>query len=148
MPCSPWRTRSWTASNPAPSGISSSSVAATAHAPAAIITLNFVKQAPQDTVILTLACGKYRFNDLDLGSIGGIPRLLDIGQCNDAYSAIQIALALADAFGCTVNELPLSMVLSAGTSRRPSASCSRSCTSASRVSASGRRSRRSSHRMF
>ena len=61
---------------------------------------------------LTLACGKYRFNDLDLGSIGGIPRLLDIGQCNDAYSAIQIALTLADAFGCTVNELPLSMVLS------------------------------------
>ena len=73
---------------------------------------DFVKQVPQDTVILTLACGKYRFNDLDLGSIGGIPRLLDIGQCNDAYSAIQIALTLADAFGCTVNELPLSMVLS------------------------------------
>ena len=73
---------------------------------------DFVKQAPQDTVILTLACGKYRFNDLDLGSISGIPRLLDIGQCNDAYSAIQIALTLADAFGCTVNELPLSMVLS------------------------------------
>ena len=73
---------------------------------------DFVKQAPQDTVILTLACGTYRFNDLDLGSIGGIPRLLDIGQCNDAYSAIQIALTLADAFGCTVNELPLSMVLS------------------------------------
>ena len=72
----------------------------------------FVKQAPHDTVILTLACGKYRFNDLDLGTIGGIPRLLDIGQCNDAYSAIQIALALADAFGCSVNELPLSMVLS------------------------------------
>ena len=72
----------------------------------------FVRQAPPDTVILTLACGKYRFNDLDLGTIGGIPRLLDIGQCNDAYSAIQIALALADAFGCTVNELPLSMVLS------------------------------------
>ena len=72
----------------------------------------FVKQAPKDTVILTLACGKYRFNDLDLGSIGGIPRLLDIGQCNDAYSAIQIALALASAFGCGVNELPLSMVLS------------------------------------
>jgi len=73
---------------------------------------DFVKQAPQNTVILTLACGKYRFNDLDLGTIGGIPRLLDIGQCNDAYSAIQIALTLADAFGCTVNELPLSMVLS------------------------------------
>ena len=72
----------------------------------------FVKQAPKDTVILTLACGKYRFNDLDLGTIGGIPRLLDIGQCNDAYSAIQIALALASAFDCGVNELPLSMVLS------------------------------------
>ena len=72
----------------------------------------FVKKAPKDTVILTLACGKFRFNDLDLGTIGGIPRLLDIGQCNDAYSAIQIALALADAFGCGVNELPLSMVLS------------------------------------
>ena len=72
----------------------------------------FVQKAPQDTVILTLACGKYRFNDLDLGTIGGLPRLMDIGQCNDAYSAIQIALALADAFGCGVNYLPLSMVLS------------------------------------
>lgn len=72
----------------------------------------FVKQAPEDTVILTLACGKYRFNDLDLGSIGGLPRLMDIGQCNDAYGAIKIACALADAFGCGVNELPLSMVLS------------------------------------
>ncbi len=73
---------------------------------------DFVKQTPKDTVILTLACGKYRFNDLDLGDIGGIPRLLDVGQCNDAYGAIQIALALADAFGCGVNDLPLSMVLS------------------------------------
>ena len=72
----------------------------------------FVQKAPQDTVILTLACGKYRFNDLDLGTIGGLPRLMDIGQCNDAYSAIQIALALSDAFGCGVNDLPLSMVLS------------------------------------
>ena len=72
----------------------------------------FVKKAPKDAVILTLACGKYRFNDLDLGTIGGIPRLLDVGQCNDAYSAIRIALALADAFHCSVNELPLSMVLS------------------------------------
>ncbi len=72
----------------------------------------FVKQTPVDTVVLTLACGKYRFHDLDLGTIGGLPRLMDIGQCNDAYSAIQIALALADAFGCGVNELPLSMVLS------------------------------------
>ena len=72
----------------------------------------FVKQTPADTVVLTLACGKYRFNDLDLGTIGGLPRLMDIGQCNDAYSAIQIAIALADAFGCGVNDLPLSMVLS------------------------------------
>ena len=63
-------------------------------------------------MILTLACGKYRFNKLDFGDIGGIPRLLDIGQCNDAYSAIQIAVALADAFKCGVNDLPLSMVLS------------------------------------
>ena len=62
--------------------------------------------------MLTLACGKYRFNDLDLGEIGGLPRLMDMGQCNDAYSAIRVALALADAFGCGVNELPLSMVLS------------------------------------
>ena len=72
----------------------------------------FVKQTPKDTVVLTLACGKYRFNDLDIGTIGGLPRLMDIGQCNDAYSAIQIAVALADAFGCGVNDLPLSMVLS------------------------------------
>ena len=72
----------------------------------------FVKNTPADTVVLTLACGKYRFNDLDLGTVGGLPRLMDVGQCNDAYSAIQIALALADAFGCGVNELPLSMVLS------------------------------------
>ncbi len=72
----------------------------------------FVKHTPSDTVVLTLACGKYRFNDLDLGTIGGLPRLMDIGQCNDAYSAIQIAVALADAFDCSINELPLSMVLS------------------------------------
>ncbi len=67
---------------------------------------------PEDTVILTLACGKYRFNKLDFGDIGGIPRLLDIGQCNDAYSAIQIALALAKAFDTDVNSLPLSLILS------------------------------------
>lgn len=73
---------------------------------------DFAKLAPADSVILTLACGKYRFNDLDLGSIGGIPRLLDVGQCNDAYGAIKIALALAEAFECGVNDLPLSMVLS------------------------------------
>ena len=72
----------------------------------------FVKQTPADTVVLTLACGKYRFNDLDLGSIGGLPRLMDMGQCNDAYSAIKVAAALAEAFGCGVSELPLSMVLS------------------------------------
>ena len=72
----------------------------------------FVKSTPMDTLVLTLACGKYRFNDLDLGEIGGLPRILDMGQCNDAYSAIQIALALAEAFQCGVNDLPLSMVLS------------------------------------
>ena len=72
----------------------------------------FVKQTPADTLVLTLACGKYRFNDLDLGNIGGLPRILDMGQCNDAYSAIQVAAALAQAFGCGVNDLPLSMVLS------------------------------------
>jgi hydroxylamine reductase len=72
----------------------------------------FAEKAPKDTVILTLACGKYRFNKLDFGDIGGIPRLLDIGQCNDAYSAIQIAVALANAFECEVNDLPLSMILS------------------------------------
>ena len=73
---------------------------------------DFVKKAPKDTVILTLACGKYRFNDLDLGDIGGIPRLLDMGQCNDAYGAVKVALALAEAFKCGVNDLPLSLVLS------------------------------------
>lgn len=71
-----------------------------------------VKRIPDDCVVLTLACGKYRFNDLDLGDIDGIPRLLDVGQCNDAYSAVEIALALAKAFDCSVNELPLSIVLS------------------------------------
>jgi len=72
----------------------------------------FAEQAPKDTVILTLACGKFRFNKMELGDIGGIPRLLDVGQCNDAYSAIQVALALSEAFECGVNELPLSLVLS------------------------------------
>lgn len=72
----------------------------------------FVKKTPEDSIILTLACGKYRFNDLDLGEIGGLPRLMDMGQCNDAYSAIKVAVALAEAFNCSVNELPLSMVLS------------------------------------
>ncbi len=72
----------------------------------------FAEKLPQDTVILTLACGKYRFNKMEFGDIGGIPRLLDIGQCNDAYSAIQIAVALAGAFECGVNDLPLSMILS------------------------------------
>ncbi|MCX6344520.1 MAG: hydroxylamine reductase [Armatimonadetes bacterium] len=73
---------------------------------------DFAQAVPKDCVILTLACGKYRFNKLDFGDIGGIPRLLDIGQCNDAYSAIQIAVALANAFGIGVNDLPLSMILS------------------------------------
>ncbi len=73
---------------------------------------DFAQKVPSDCVILTLACGKYRFNKLSFGSIDGIPRLLDIGQCNDAYSAVQIAVALAGAFNCGVNELPLSFVLS------------------------------------
>lgn len=72
----------------------------------------FVKKTPADTVVLTLACGKYRFNDLDLGTVGGLPRLMDMGQCNDAYSAVKVALALADAFKCGVNDLPLTLVLS------------------------------------
>ena len=72
----------------------------------------FVKQSPEDSIILTLACGKYRFNDLELGTIGGLPRIMDMGQCNDAYGAIKVAIALAEAFECDVNELPLSMVLS------------------------------------
>ena len=72
----------------------------------------FVEKTPKDTVILTLACGKYRFNDLDLGAIGGLPRLMDMGQCNDAYSAIRVATALAGAFECGVNDLPLTLVLS------------------------------------
>lgn len=72
----------------------------------------FVKLTPRDTLILALACGKYRFNDMDLGKIGDLPRLLDMGQCNDAYSAIKVASELAKAFNCSVNDLPLSMVLS------------------------------------
>jgi len=70
------------------------------------------EQIPSDCLIMTLACGKFRFNKLDFGEIGGLPRLLDIGQCNDTYSALQIALALAKAFECGVNDLPLSLVLS------------------------------------
>lgn len=73
---------------------------------------DFAKSAPQDSVILTLGCGKYKFNKLEFGEINGIPRLLDIGQCNDAYSAIQLALALSEVFDCDINELPLSLVLS------------------------------------
>jgi hydroxylamine reductase len=72
----------------------------------------FAQAVPKDCVVLTLACGKYRFNKLDFGTIGGLPRLLDIGQCNDAYSAIKIASALAGAFNCGVNDLPLSLILS------------------------------------
>lgn len=70
------------------------------------------EKAPKDTVILTLACGKFRLNHLELGSINGIPRLLDVGQCNDAYSAVVIAQALAKAFGCGLNDLPLNLILS------------------------------------
>ncbi len=73
---------------------------------------DFAQAVPKDCMVLTLACGKFRFNKLEFGTIGGLPRLLDIGQCNDAYSAIKIAGALAGAFNCTVNDLPLSMVLS------------------------------------
>lgn len=72
----------------------------------------FVKLTPKDSIVLTLACGKYRFNDLNLGEIEGIPRLIDMGQCNDAYSAIKVAVELSKAFNCSVNDLPLSMVLS------------------------------------
>ena len=73
---------------------------------------DFVDQTPGDTIVLTLACGKFRFFDRQLGEIGGLPRLMDVGQCNDAYSAIKIAVALAGAFDCGVNDLPLSMILS------------------------------------
>lgn len=73
---------------------------------------DFVDQAPSDTIVLTLACGKFRFFDHQLGEIGGLPRLMDVGQCNDAYSAIKIAVALADAFDCGVNDLPLSLIIS------------------------------------
>jgi len=73
---------------------------------------DFVDESPSDTIIMTLACGKYRFFDHKIGEIGGIPRLLDVGQCNDSYSAIKVAVALADAFGVGVNDLPLSMILS------------------------------------
>lgn len=73
---------------------------------------DFVAKTPKDSLVLTLACGKYRFNDLDLGTVAGLPRLLDMGQCNDAYSALVVATALAEAFECGVNDLPLTLVLS------------------------------------
>lgn len=73
---------------------------------------DFVKESPKDSIILTLACGKYRFNDLDLGEIGGLPRIMDMGQCNDTFGAIKVALALSEAFECSINDLPLSIVLS------------------------------------
>ena len=73
---------------------------------------DFVKETPDDSIILTVACGKYRFNDLDLGTIEGLPRIMDMGQCNDSYSAVKVAMALAEAFDCGVNDLPLSIVLS------------------------------------
>ncbi|MBU1727650.1 MAG: hydroxylamine reductase [Candidatus Omnitrophica bacterium] len=72
----------------------------------------FAESVPKDSIILTLACGKYRFNKLDFGEIDGIPRLIDVGQCNNAYSAIQVVVALAKAFNCSVNDLPLTLVLS------------------------------------
>ena len=72
----------------------------------------FVKLLPEDTIVLTLACGKFRFNDLELGDIEGIPRLIDLGQCNDAIIAVEIASALAEFFGVGVNELPLTLILS------------------------------------
>jgi hydroxylamine reductase len=73
---------------------------------------DFADNAPKDTVILTLGCGKYRFNKHDFGTIGGLPRLMDMGQCNDAYSALIVATKLAEAFNCGVNELPLSLIVS------------------------------------
>ena len=72
----------------------------------------FAEKVPKDSIILTLACGKYRFNKIDFGEVAGLPRLLDVGQCNDAYSAVRIALALADAFNCGINDLPLTIILS------------------------------------
>jgi hydroxylamine reductase len=73
---------------------------------------DLAEMTPPDTVVMTLGCGKYRFHEHEFGNIGGIPRLLDIGQCNDAYSAIKIASALAGAFDCEVNQLPLSLMIS------------------------------------
>lgn len=73
---------------------------------------DFLANSPKDSIILTLACGKYRFNDLDLGTINGLPRIMDVGQCNDAFGAVQVALALAKAFDCEVNDLPLSYIIS------------------------------------
>jgi hydroxylamine reductase len=77
-----------------------------------MVRTEFAEKVPNDCVILTLACGKYRFIKEDFGTIDGIPRLIDIGQCNNAYSAIQVAVALAKAFKCDVNDLPLSLILS------------------------------------
>ena len=79
---------------------------------AATTTPTFAENVPDDSVVLTLGCAKYRFNRHDFGTVAGLPRLLDVGQCNDAYSAIKIAMALAEAFECGVNDLPLSLVLS------------------------------------
>lgn len=73
---------------------------------------DFARSVPEDCLILTLACGKYRFNKLDFGTLEGLPRLLDVGQCNDAYSAIMLAVNLAEKLGCGVNDLPLSLILS------------------------------------
>jgi hydroxylamine reductase len=73
---------------------------------------DFAQHAPEESIVMTLGCGKYRIRDHDYGTVAGLPRLLDMGQCNDAYGAIQVALALADAFDCTVNDLPLDLVIS------------------------------------
>jgi hydroxylamine reductase len=77
-----------------------------------VFSCRIAEKVPQDCVILTLACGKYRFNKQQFGTLGGLPRLMDMGQCNDAYSALKVAQALAAAFNCGVNDLPLSLVLS------------------------------------
>ncbi len=106
------RTRSSRPSRTSRSATSSWWAAATAPSPPATTTPSSWRRCPRIRVVLTLACGKFRFFDKELGDIGGIPRLLDVGQCNDAYSAVQIAVALANAFGVGVNDLPLSMILS------------------------------------
>ena len=108
---------------------------------------DFAKLTPPDTVILTLACGKFRLNDLPLGTVAGLPRILDVGQCNDAYSAIRIALGLAEAFDCSVNELPLSIIL-CWFEQKAVCVLMALLALASGASVSGRRCRRSSPRAW